>query len=255
MNDYVEMPTGLILPEHVAEDLARQARHPTAVDVFAGCGGMSCGLIQAGWHVVAGVDHDPTAATTFMHNLGTYPCRFVFIEANDRVRLEKDLAKSMKAGKRDQLILPFTSGAGWISGQKHKPPGCELFFLGDVRKLTGRAILREIGMEVGELDCLVGGPPCQGFSKAGKQNVMDPRNSLVFEFARLICEMQPRTLVMENVPGIVNMTTPEGLPVIDAFCRVLSDGGFAGLDALKLSMKAQGVVGLVSNRRKRKGKK
>src|SRR5690606_24343322 len=108
--DYVEMPTGLLLPDHIAEDLVRAAMRPKAVDLFAGAGGASCGLIQAGYEVVAAVDHDPTAATTFMCNLGTYPCRFVFVEDSDRERLEKTLAKSYKHPKRDQIQIAFTSG-------------------------------------------------------------------------------------------------------------------------------------------------
>lgn len=248
MNEYIEMPTGLLLPDHLAEEIARASMYPTAVDLFAGCGGASCGLVQAGYHVVAAVDSDPAAAATFMCNLGTYPCQFVFVEEGDRVRMEKCLAKSYKPGKRDQLDVAFTSGSGWISSLNPRPPGCGVFFLGDVRKLTGRSILRAVGMEVGDLDLVIGGPPCQGYSHAGKQNVMDPRNSLLFEFARLVLEMRPKAIVMENVPGLLNMTTPDGLPVIDAFCRVLADGNFSGLDALKRSMKAQGVVGLMAGK-------
>jgi hypothetical protein len=58
-------------------------------------------------------------------------------------------------------------------------PGCEHFWVADVRNLTGAHILAELGLERGEVDVVVGGPPCQGFSKANKnRSVMDPRNSL-----------------------------------------------------------------------------
>ena len=117
------------------------------------------------------------------------------------------------------------------------------FFFGDIRKFTGEQILKALGKKVGEVDCVVGGPPCQGFSRAGKQEVMDPRNSMVFEFARLVLEIQPKTLCMENVPGIINMVTPDGIPVIDAFCRVLEDGGFGGYEALKRSLLATSGTG------------
>lgn len=49
---------------------------------------------------------------------------------------------------------------------------------------------------------------------AGQRNVMDPRNSLVFEFRRLVLEVSPKTFVMENVPGLLSMVTAEGVPVI-----------------------------------------
>lgn len=255
MRDYVEMPNGLLLPEELAEDIARKSQLPTAVDLFAGAGGASCGLVQAGFHVVGAADFDPLCAITYMANIGSYPCRFVFAEDGDRARLEKALAKNDRRKDREQrrleLDVPSVSGSGWISSLNPRPPGCDVFFLGDVRKFTGRGMLRELGMEVGDLDLVIGGPPCQGFSRANKnRNVMDPRNSLLFEFARLVLELQPKSIVMENVPGILDMVTPEGLPVIDAFCRVLSDGGFNGLEALKLAMRKQGAVGLTRGKGK-----
>ena len=82
----------------------------------------------------------------------------------------------------------------------------------------------------------MGGPPCQGFSTAGKRQVMDPRNSLVFEFVRLVCEMQPKTMVFENVPGILDMVTPEGVPVVDQMCRLLEEGDFGPYETLRKAM-------------------
>lgn len=57
---------------------------------------------------------------------------------------------------------------------------------------------------------LVGGPPCQGYSLAGKRNVMDPRNSMVDEYLRAIDIIRPLCFVMENVVGIRSMERPEG---------------------------------------------
>ena len=113
------------------------------------------------------------------------------------------------------------------------------FFLGDVRKLTGEAILTASGKSMGEVDCVIGGPPCQGFSRAGRRNVMDPRNSLVFEFARLVLEIRPKSMVMENVPDIVSMVTLEGIPVVDAFCKILEEGDYANYQALKHALEHQ----------------
>lgn len=70
----------------------------------------------------------------------------------------------------------------------------------DAAKLTGSEILQEIGKRRGELSLLSGGPPCQGFSKQKRgAHKGDERNRLVMEFARLAREMQPRTLLFENV--------------------------------------------------------
>ncbi len=57
----------------------------------------------------------------------------------------------------------------------------------------------------GELDVVVGGPPCQGFSLIGKRQFDDVRNQLVFSFARLVGELRPRYFVMENVPGMASL--------------------------------------------------
>lgn len=54
----------------------------------------------------------------------------------------------------------------------------------------------------GEIDAIVGGPPCQGFSTIGKRLVDDTRNRLVFDFYRLVSAVRPRYFVMENVPGM-----------------------------------------------------
>ena len=57
----------------------------------------------------------------------------------------------------------------------------------------------------GTLDAVVGGPPCQGFSVAGEQQVDDPRNALLGEYARLVGEAHPRALLMEEVPAVLQM--------------------------------------------------
>ncbi len=54
----------------------------------------------------------------------------------------------------------------------------------------------------GEIDCIFGGPPCQGFSTMGKRNIDDDRNKLVYKFADLIGTIRPRYFMMENVPGM-----------------------------------------------------
>jgi DNA (cytosine-5)-methyltransferase 1 len=237
----VELASGLVVPAWVAET----KRRPLAVDLFSGAGGMSLGMIQGGFEVVAALDNEAAAAATYMNNLGAYPCEFHFIEPADGERLENWLSKSIFGRKADGKIRE-----GFVSGGNRAAlgdfPGVGHFFFGDARKLKGKDILRAIGIERGELDCVCGGPPCQGFTFAGKRQVHDPRNSLVFEFARLVVEMLPKTLVFENVPGILHMVTPQGIPVMDQFCRILEDGGFAGVDALHQTLAAQsGSVGML----------
>lgn len=241
MNEYAKSSGGLLVPAHVADI----QRLPRALDLFCGCGGFSLGLLQAGYEVLAGVDSAADAAQTYMLNLGAYPCQFIFVTEADRKSLERTLAPSFRGKKGELTTRARTAGSGWRANNQDKP-GVRAFFLGDIRQLTGAQIMSVLGLEVGELDLIAGGPPCQGFSISGKRNVMDPRNSLVFEFARLVCEIRPKAMILENVPGITNMVTPDGVPVLDALGRVLEDGGFGGLDAFHRSLKAQaGTAGLM----------
>ncbi len=195
------------------------------------------GFMEAGFEVIAGCDNDPHAALTYMYNLGAYPIDIHYVEPADNDRLNKAAEESM-LDHQGMLRIVKRSGGGWLVSHSDIP-GVSHFFFGDVTKLTGDLMLRAIGMERGELDCVMGGPPCQGFSYAGKRNVMDPRNSLIFEFARLIVELAPKTFVMENVPGIVSMVTPEGPPVLDVFCQLLEDGGYGSYDALRRALAGQ----------------
>jgi DNA (cytosine-5)-methyltransferase 1 len=61
----------------------------------------------------------------------------------------------------------------------------------------------------GDIDVVIGGPPCQGFSTGGKRAFDDPRNQLVREYARLVGGLRPRYFVMENVPGIASVVAGE----------------------------------------------
>jgi DNA (cytosine-5)-methyltransferase 1 len=144
---------------------------------------------------------------------------------------------------RNPSTLTTFAGSGWISNQPNDEPGCEHFYFGDVKKLTGERVLTDLDLDPGQLDAIFGGPPCQGFSTAGRRDVMDPRNSLVFEFTRLIRETQPKTFVMENVPGIISMVTEDGVPIIDALALDLERGGYGTLGALKNMLEMSAGVG------------
>lgn len=79
------------------------------------------------------------------------------------------------------------------------------FMLADIGAISGSDILRRCGLHRGELDVLVGGPPCQGFSILGQRLLNDPRNRLFGDFIRLAGELRPRVAVIENVPGLATM--------------------------------------------------
>lgn len=74
------------------------------------------------------------------------------------------------------------------------------FFMEDVRRLKGKGLLKAAG---GRCDLIIGGPSCQGFSTHGKRDPNDPRNYLFREFVRLVREIRPAWVVMENVKGLL----------------------------------------------------
>jgi len=68
--------------------------------------------------------------------------------------------------------------------------------------LSAAEIRMAAGIGDRPVDCVFGGPPCQGFSLIGQRALEDPRNSLVLEFVRIVAEMGARTFVFENVKGL-----------------------------------------------------
>lgn len=68
--------------------------------------------------------------------------------------------------------------------------------------LSAKEIRVAAGIGNSKVDCVFGGPPCQGFSMIGQRVFDDPRNSLVLEFVRLVSELDARTFVFENVKGL-----------------------------------------------------
>jgi len=83
----------------------------------------------------------------------------------------------------------------------------------DLTKVSKKQIIKEIGNK--KIDVIVGGPPCQGFSMAGKRIPSDPRNSLFKEYLRVVKEFKPKIFVMENVRGLLSMKDEKSKKVID----------------------------------------
>jgi len=135
------------------ESFACYEKKLQAVDLFCGCGGMSLGLRQAGFQVVAGIDIEPLSIETYQAN---HPD-----------------TKTIQA---------------------------------DVCEVDPHLLMASLGMMKGDLDLLVGCPPCQGFSSMrtlnGAKVVEDYCNDLLFEFLRFAEVMQPRAIMLENVPGL-----------------------------------------------------
>lgn len=77
---------------------------------------------------------------------------------------------------------------------------------GDIRTIEANELMEKLGIKAGEVDLIAGCPPCQGFSKIGRRNRAicenDSRNELIDDFSRLVLALQPKSVMMENVPGL-----------------------------------------------------
>ena len=75
----------------------------------------------------------------------------------------------------------------------------------DITTLSGEYLLKKARRAKGNIDILSGGPPCQGFTFASsRRSIKDPRSRLMWEFVRMIKEIQPRYFVIENVRGLMS---------------------------------------------------
>jgi DNA (cytosine-5)-methyltransferase 1 len=88
---------------------------------------------------------------------------------------------------------------------------------GDIHDVTSKAILSAADAKKGAVDILIGGPPCQPFSKAGywahgdAARMGDPRATTLTEFFRVLRDTKPRAFLLENVPGLAFKGKDEGL--------------------------------------------
>lgn len=155
----------------------------TCVDAFAGAGGLSCGLELAGWNVIAANDNDKHASITYRANRPT---------------------EKISSGDKNKTF--FLEGD--ISDEKIQ----ENFISGTEKKLGSK-----------ELDLLVGGPPCQGFSHAGFRRQDDIRNDLASIYLKLAARLKPKTFVLENVEGLLTYNSGQ---VVRDIIKALIDIGY-----------------------------
>lgn len=84
----------------------------------------------------------------------------------------------------------------------------------DIREVDWQALMSRLDLAKGELDMLIGGPPCQGFSTAGTRFWDDPRNALLRSYVAALTQLKPKWFMMENVEGL--LTTKNGDYVFEA---------------------------------------
>lgn len=187
---------------------------PYAVDLFCGAGGCSEGLIQAGFHILFSSDISEMVEVTYKN-------------------------------RHEQL--------GLIQGKN------TWFERSDIRDLTGETIFKCIesldifkNQKIPEIDLLIGGPSCQGFSRAGRRDKSDPRNMLFGEYVRVVDEIKPKYIVLENVEGFADMqfmgyvgitgiAYPDGSVTPDILRRELNEIGYDTLEPRILNAADYGV--------------
>lgn len=130
---------------------------PTYIDLFAGCGGLSLGLHNAGWKGLFAIEKSSDAFNTLKHNLIDNKNHFNWPSWLPKENIEIDNAIKLYKDKFEKL--------------KNK------------------------------VDLVAGGPPCQGFSMAGRRKENDQRNNLIKTYIDFIKIIKPKILFFENVKG------------------------------------------------------
>lgn len=136
----------------------------TSIDLFAGCGGLSLGLHEAGWTGLFAIERDPMAFDTLYSNLVS----------------------------EDAPYKAYESWPEWIDQTPHDIDT----FLNDPEIIKSLRSLR------GTVTLVAGGPPCQGFSVGGSRNGADERNHLVHRLLEIVDAVRPKIALIENVEGI-----------------------------------------------------
>lgn len=110
----------------------------------------------------------------------------------------------LAAGVRVAVAVEKDKSAAFTNAFNHPET---LVICDDIKKISAATLTSAVCRSVGKkrIDVIVGGPPCQGFSCAGRKDASDRRNLLVWDFVRLVEECKPRWFVFENVPDIARV--------------------------------------------------
>ncbi len=174
----------------------------TYIDLFAGCGGLSDGFELSGAFTgVAHVEIDPVAAKTLANRITT---------------------KYRRDGAAEVKIFDIQRTKELIEGWSN-----DLTFAND----TGLRV--RLGKNR-QLDALIGGPPCQAYSLAGRIRdehgmEFDYRNYLFESYIKILEWARPKVFVFENVVGILS-ATPGGVPIVKRISRAFGKAGYTVLE-------------------------
>jgi len=141
------------------------------LDLFCGCGGITKGLLENNFELIAGIDNEEQIVKTYNQNFKN-----------------KGLCK-------------------------------------DITNYSPKELTKDLNINKNDIDLIVGGPPCQGFSIANMWDKVknDPRNALFYNFVDYVSFFKPKLFLMENVKGILSLKKGE---VINAIVKSFTDIGY-----------------------------
>ena len=186
----------------------KREKKPTAISLYTGAGGFDIGLAHAGIETRVMVEMEKYACETLRAN-------WFWSELKTRTKYNPDgIDYEPRWKTKEEMKKTIT----WYHDRE--PAIIEK----DIREVTTKEILEAGDLDIGEATVVVGGPPCQGFSTANtKRTIDDPRNFLFQEFVRVVREALPRSLVFENVPGLITSTKGK---VMREICKEFADCGY-----------------------------
>ena len=198
------------------------------IDLFAGAGGLSEGFYQAGFDPVAHVEINSDACKSLQTREGYY-----YHKHNDSLEVYYSYIKGVIP--REEFYRTYSDN-----------PTLPLVINKEIGISENKKIFEEIdeALDGKEIDLVVGGPPCQAFSiagrsRVGKENILsDARLVLYKEYIKYLARYKPKAFVFENVRGILTLDKGK------FFLRIKMDLEKAGysINAYELSAKDFGVL-------------
>lgn len=174
------------------------------IDLFSGCGGLLDGFLQSGlYNPLASVEWEDAPAKTLRKRLID---KWEITDVEESViRFDIQRLEELMNGFDDQ-IYGKSRGLKQIINNKR-------------------------------VDLIIGGPPCQAYSVAGRVSVdqtekPDYRNFLFEYYLKIVDELQPKLFVFENVPGMLS-AMPDGTPIMNLIKRDIEDKGYEVIDDIR----------------------